>query len=197
MAWHWQRGWAGWGNTSFSIFAFYGSTNFRSIRNRREKKKNKSKAKQDRGKYPAARRWLKWHSTWQEESQTHCGRKGFLSPAPWSKQGWLEQAAQHHILLEPAPAQGAPGQSSPLAGSALLLHVPGGPHTALASSPGKHPRVWWELGALVLLLQSRGRKMCHFLLACLSMWLQSWLSKCCRWESNVSLWVWEWSWGAP
>ena len=65
------------------------------------------------------------------------------------------------------------------------------------SSPSREmPKRLVGIRCLGLAAAKQREKMCHFLLVCLSMWLQSWFFNCCRWESTVSLWVWEWPWGA-
>lgn len=113
--------------------------------------RKQAKTKQDRGKDPAVKGQLKRHSAWQEESQTHCEKESFRG-SPCSK-----SPSHHHILLQPGwilvhysrvdPARAAHWQDLPCSSTSLE----------------KHPRDWWEPGALFQLYKAKGKKKWHCL----------------------------------
>jgi len=135
MAWHWQRGWAGWGNRSFSISAFYGSTNFYSIRNRREKtKKNpKSKAKQGRGKKNSSKGMAQMALDMAEGITGSLWWKRILQPpapsrAGWSRlpsttSSWNQHPSRAHL------ARAALWQGQPCSSTSLEPHTSPGSNT--------------------------------------------------------------------
>lgn len=126
---------------------------------------------------------LKWHSAWQEESQTHC-EKGSFSGIP--------------LLLSPLTITSFWNQDEPwctLPGWAQP-EQPTGRSALLLCFPGETPKRLVGTRCLVFAGQSQRKKKVT-LLACLRMWLLSWFFSCWGWENTVS-WgkVWEWSWGA-